>query len=519
VGTPETRKAARPRRAVPAEGTDEGTPRGRASPATGSRLRLSESGDALNGEINPTGPYRSVQPDWGYRRKETVEPLRTPGRHLIPFLVADRRASLAIIRKIPFGHYTGPLGLMSHANTTASFQEAFLRFPCGPALCDTAVREAVPCRRCANLASRVVRIVDSGAFTKEGCPTDYDELFATYDRMGADFGVMIDVLRNSRATLKSARHALATHSSSKHRFKLVGVAQGRSLPEYLECYRGLRDMGFEHVAVGGMLAKRENTAHYAYVRADGRLYDVLSAIRREYPKDWLFALGCYHPKRHLDFERLGVFGSDYKGWIFNYHKRDIRHLHLARLSRYRQVRSFLSRSVYNGPLYLNGSSKIVERARHTGRVLGVVSCSHRKAWSRAGVFGPLRARDAYIGPLFKAGSSYANRFMTDWVILSGKYGLIPQHFNIPQDYNTRLSWRRNSSLVLELRKQILELGLLDFSRVDVVGGSDYVRLVETAYAGTGIPVQSVMSRPTRIGRMIHLLNDAVETGTPLPSPL
>ena len=36
----------------------------------------------------------------------------------------------------------------------------------------------------------------------------------------------------------------------------------------------------------------------------------------------MFALGCFHPKRRIVFEELGVWGSDYKGWIFQYRKRE-----------------------------------------------------------------------------------------------------------------------------------------------------------------------------------------------------
>jgi len=32
-------------------------------------------------------------------------------------------------------------------------------------------------------------------------------------------------------------------------------------------------------------------------------------------------LGCYHPRRHALFDKHRVFGSDYKGWIFNYKHR------------------------------------------------------------------------------------------------------------------------------------------------------------------------------------------------------
>jgi len=45
---------------------------------------------------------------------------------------------------------------------------------------------------------------------------------------------------------------------------------------------------------------------------------VVSEIRGSYKNDWLFLLGCYHPKRHKLFEKFNVFGGDYKGWILNY---------------------------------------------------------------------------------------------------------------------------------------------------------------------------------------------------------
>lgn len=356
-------------------------------------------------------------------------------------------------------------------------------------------------------------------FTKQGCPSDYQQLFATYERMGADFGIMIDVLGNAPATLASGRRAIEEYGKSERRFTLVGVAQGKSTREYLACYRALKEMGFAHVALGGMLAKRLNTSHFAYVRARSRLFETLGAIRSEYPKDWLFALGCYHPKRHLRMERLGVYGSDYKGWIFHYRPDNSKAAHVARSSRYRQVRAFLSNTIYQGPLYLNGAATEVEQARRAGLVLCVVACGRTKVWAKRGSKrGSAAAADAYTGALFRAGRSYAERFASRWVILSGKYGLIPPDFRIPRDYNVRLSWKRDSSQSVALRMQLLNQGLHRFARVVVVGGRDYFNAVSDAYAGTGIPVQSVPPEPTRIGSMIHSLNEAVRMGTPLTPP-
>jgi hypothetical protein len=438
--------------------------------------------------------------------------------HLVPFLVVDRQASLRIVRKIPFRHYGGPIGLMTHANTTLQFQTAFRRFPREIRPDSPKSPSGGPMVGRPRLSERrlpVIKVCDSGVFTKEGCTFDYDALFETYSRMGCDYGIIIDVMRNPQATLDSAREAIRTYRQLSPSFRLVGVTQGRSVREYVDCYRRLRKLGFKFIAVGGMLAKRPNTAHYTYVEVSRGLFQTLEAIRSRYPKDWLFALGCYHPKRHLAMERLGVFGSDYKGWIFNYTKRPDLSTHRARLSRYNQVRSFLSRAVFDGPLYLNGASIQVAEAREAGKVLGIVSCGVRKVWATRHIDGPVAARDAYTGPLFGAGREYVERFSDSWAILSAKYGLIPPTFRIRGDYNQRLSWPRNSSRALELRRQLLALGLHRFSKVVVVGGQDYVEAIADAYAGTGIPVYDVRPKPLRIGQTIHLLKRAVTSGKPL----
>jgi hypothetical protein len=435
-------------------------------------------------------------------------------RHLIPFLVADRQSSLRIIRGIPLQDYDGPIGLMSHANTSSEFREAFRRYPCGPQLCPRAVgaEDCYSCRSCRALKSRTVKMCDSGVFTKSGCKLDYPNLFLRYENMGCEYGIMIDVLRNSRDTLESAAEAIQSYRELRPSFKLVGVAQGRTVKEYVKCYAKLKELGFAHVAIGGMLSKRLNTSHYAYVRSDQRLFPVLSTLRALYPSDWLFALGCYHPKRHLRMERIGVFGSDYKGWIFQYEKRSIREKHHARSSRYGQVRRFLSKDIFNGPLYLNGARADVFAAAKEGRTLGIVACGATKIWSSGKVNGPVPAQDAYIGPLFRAGKRYAEAFLDDWTILSGKHGFLPPTALLCSNYEARLKWTRDSAQAVELRKQILRQGLHKYSRVLVIGGNDYLEATRDAYAGTGILVEPVMVEPTRIGLMISQLNQAVSRG-------
>jgi hypothetical protein len=217
---------------------------------------------------------------------------------------------------------------MAHANTTLNFQEALALYPCeNMVFCDAIggpcayQQDKSLCPERQHILNYTVKMCDSGIFTREGATLTYDDLFKAYERMAVDYGVMIDVFRDAQATIESAKLAKEAYDFFKDKFKLVVVAQGKTVEEYLECYDKLKQMGFEYIAVGGLLRKLEGTVRYAQVRDEDVLYKVLSRLREKYPSDWLFALGCFHPSRQKEFQRLNVWG-DYKGWIFQYEKRN-----------------------------------------------------------------------------------------------------------------------------------------------------------------------------------------------------
>lgn len=218
----------------------------------------------------------------------------------IPFFVVDRPISLELLKYCDINAQNAFFGLMGHANTTKNFQMAFRKFP----------------------SHNIIKMVDSGVFTKEGCKRDYKELFSIYEEMEADFGIIIDILKNKEMTLKSAQKAIDLYQNGNYKFGLIGVAQGNSINDYVECYSELKEMGYDHIAIGGLLKKAENTARYVRVKDEKFLEDVLKEIvnykKEIYPNKWLFTLGCYHPKRHNLLSKYNVFGADYKGWILNY---------------------------------------------------------------------------------------------------------------------------------------------------------------------------------------------------------
>lgn len=186
---------------------------------------------------------------------------------------------------------------MGNSNTSQTFQKLFAEFN----------------------GDNIIKMADSGVFTKNGSMSkDYEDLFATYENMGVDYGIIIDVIKNKQKTIESAKEAITIYKKGKYRFELVGVAQGKSVKEYLSCYISLKKLGFKYIAIGGLLKKIKNSSRYVKVRDESFIEEVVKAIRKKYKNDWLFLLGSYHPKRHHLFKKYKIFGADFKGWILNY---------------------------------------------------------------------------------------------------------------------------------------------------------------------------------------------------------
>jgi len=234
---------------------------------------------------------------------------------MLVFYVVDRPASYKILEPLMEKY---PMGIMSHANTSRPVQKMLAKAP-------------------------VVKICDCGAFTKEGVLHSYEELFEIYERMKAHYGLIIDYLKDAKRTIESAENALKIYKSGEYNFKLVAVLQGNTVKEYLNSLLSTLRLGYKYIAIGGLLSKVPNTARY--VRTRENMWDVLRAVRAKY-NGWLFALGCYHPKRHIRFVKLSIFGSDFKGWIFRYENTE---------RRYEEVREWLLKNIYRR-FYNNGKA-------------------------------------------------------------------------------------------------------------------------------------------------------------------
>ena len=72
-----------------------------------------------------------------------------------------------------------------------------------------------------------------------------------------------------------------------------------------------------------------------------------------------------------------------------------------------------------------------------GRSLMIVPCGKKKIWDENPATGRTPARYAYTSNYFKLCTQYAEKFSEEWVIFSGKYGLLSPAFII-DNYDTRV---------------------------------------------------------------------------------
>jgi len=236
---------------------------------------------------------------------------------MIPFFVVDRPASLEILKGLFFKYPNLKFGLMTHINVSPKFTELYKSFPYKTPLkyFDDEINEKKLNRI---VKKNIIKISDSGAFQKNGDLLPYKILFQKYVSLGVHYGIINDVLHDKDQTLKSAEEAIIVYEESfKGKFKLLGVAQGKTIDEYVECYQILLDLGYKYIAIGGLL-KRNGNSNYVRVRNEKLLINVVKTIQEEFKPKNLFTLGVYHPKRHKLLEELRVWGADYKGWLFSY---------------------------------------------------------------------------------------------------------------------------------------------------------------------------------------------------------
>ncbi len=176
------------------------------------------------------------------------------------------------------------------------------------------------------LADNMIAMGDCGAFTyvnEPEPPISVDRVIDFYQGLGFDFGISVDhVILGYRAdydealptvdpvpedfrrrrdlTLSLASDFYTTCKKRAVGFVPVGVAQGWSPQSYAESVVRLQDIGFDYIALGGLVPLK--------TREIREVVETVATVRR--PSTEFHLLGVARPTTFKDFERLGVVSFD-----------------------------------------------------------------------------------------------------------------------------------------------------------------------------------------------------------------
>ena len=365
---------------------------------------------------------------------------------MIPVFVADRPASLRILSGLDKKH---EFGILTHPYTSENFKKQFSNFECS------------------------FRICDSGIYQQGGM--DYKCLFSEYKRMNANYGVIKDFYRDRHKTKESALQGFRIYKKYEFDkyFKLIGVAQGNSVAEYLRSYAEQKAIGFEIVAIGGLLDRMPPEVKIAKVRIKGEVYirNVLQALRQKYPNDVLFPLGAFNKRRVELFRQYDVWVSDYKGWIFRYDKEQSH----QRADRFNQIRDYIDQYLFpTVESKLGNKNSKLKAPRSKKEKLLIMACGKSKTKT------PGRAIDVYMGQSFGMVKKYLEKNNhIDIKIISAKYGILDYHDTI-WPYDVKMN-KLNSSIYRETYNDYLTELAVNYENVFVIGGKNYRSILPPEY--------------------------------------
>jgi hypothetical protein len=185
----------------------------------------------------------------------------------------------------------------------------------GNAIKREAIRTAGSVHRYLRLPADGVHEVigDCGAFTywqQETPPYSTDQVLDTYQTLGFDLGVSVDHLifaeleaekeRRWHITVDNAEEFLRLHQNGGYTFTPVGVAQGWDPASYQRSARALVQMGYNYIAVGGLVRSTTNDV----LRT---LQAVKEALR---PGMGVHLFGVNRPEHAATFAQLAVTSFD-----------------------------------------------------------------------------------------------------------------------------------------------------------------------------------------------------------------
>ena len=167
---------------------------------------------------------------------------------------------------------------------------------------------------------------DCGAFTyvhEEEPPYSIDEVLEFYEGSRFDYGVSLDhiildylpsadepgaskdavpepIRRRQELTLELAKDFLREHKAGRYSFEPLGVAQGWSPKSYAASVKALQKMGYDYIALGGMVPLKSPEIRACLAEID--------KVRS--PGTRLHLLGVSRTEHLPEFSRLGIASID-----------------------------------------------------------------------------------------------------------------------------------------------------------------------------------------------------------------
>jgi len=176
------------------------------------------------------------------------------------------------------------------------------------------------------LANDQVAFGDCGAFSyiNEKKPRlTAEQAVSLYELYDFDFGASVDHIpaerlviegRSVKTTIAERKKRLAitqanaatfitVHRSRGAKFIPVGVIQGITVPDYVTAINDYCDMGYEHIALGGLVPKSDTEVKTI-------VESVTMALKRSNRRPWLHLFGIYRPLLQELFKNLGISSFD-----------------------------------------------------------------------------------------------------------------------------------------------------------------------------------------------------------------
>lgn len=167
---------------------------------------------------------------------------------------------------------------------------------------------------------------DCGAFSyvnEEQPSISVEQAMALYELHGFDFGASVDHipvknfvrdgirielsraerLARVRATRKNAQHFLELAKKRNVRFNPVGTIQGLDPRSYAETARFYHELGYRHLAVGGLVPLHD-------VVVEKIVEEVMTVVAALKPRPWVHLFGIFRPKLQAKFRDLKVDSFD-----------------------------------------------------------------------------------------------------------------------------------------------------------------------------------------------------------------